>query len=183
LSGEPRIELHGALCSCRGGAWVLLEATQKSPCGDGNGGGEAQERLVLGLAEWRQLGKPGSLAAFQEAQGRADSGERRQFKRYEVEMPVRIARIATWRDPSAQSEETLAEVIAAGGALVRSRMAVEKGEMIRFAVGRDYDTRAEVMYVSLGSGPGADGVQRLGLRFLDAPLPETLIPPGATPLP
>lgn len=180
MSGEPRIELHGASCTCRGGAWVLLEATQQSPCGNGKG---AAERLVLGLAEWRQLGKPGSLEVFQEAQGRADSGERRQFKRFEVEMPVRIARIATWRDPSAQSEETLAEVLAAGGALVRSRMAIEKGEMIRFAIGGEYDTRAEVMYVSLGAGAGSDGVQRIGLRFLDAPLPEALIPEGARPLP
>jgi hypothetical protein len=73
-------------------------------------------------------------------------------------------------------------VIAAGGALVRSRMAVDKGEMIRFKVGDGYDTRAEVMYVSLGSGPGMDGMQRLGLRFLDAPLPETLIPTDAKPL-
>jgi hypothetical protein len=179
VSGETRIELHGGGCSCRGGAWVLLEATQQSPCGGGNGN---QERLVLGLAEWRQLGKPGSLSAFKDAQRRADSGERRQFQRFEVTLPVRIARIATWRDPSAQSEETLAEVIAAGGALVRSRMAVEKGEMIRFAVGDAYDTRAEVMYVSLGSGPGSDGVQRLGLRFLDAPLPESLVPTDARPL-
>ena len=97
-------------------------------------------------------------------------------------MPVRISRIATWRDRSAQSEDALADVIATGGALVRSRMAIEKGEMIRFAVGESYDTRAEVMYVSLGAAPGTDGVQRLGLRFLDAPLPETLIPPDARPL-
>jgi hypothetical protein len=126
---------------------------------------------VLGLTEWRQLGKPGSVAAFQEAQGRADAGERRQFQRFEVTMSVRISRIATWRDPSAQSEDTIADVIAAGGALVRSRIAVEKGEMIRFSVGQDYETRAEGMYVSLGSGAGMDGVQRLGCA--DAPLPET----------
>jgi PilZ domain-containing protein len=176
LTDERRIELHGDECSCRGGAWVLLDATQKSPCG--NGSADAA-KLVLGLAEWRQLGKPATLAIYQEAQARVDGGERREFKRFEVQLPVTIARIATWRDPSAQAEETLAEVIAAGGALVRSRMAVEKGEMIRFAVAETYDTRAEVMYVSLGSGPGADGVQRLGLRFLDSPFPAALIPKGA----
>jgi hypothetical protein len=137
---------------------------------------------VLGINEWRQLGKPGNLAVFQEAQRRADVGERREFQRFEVTMPVTIARIATWRDPSSQGEDTFAEVIAAGGALVRSRMAVEKGEMIRFSLGQAYDTRAEVMYVSLGMGAGADSVQRLGLRFLDAPLPETLIPQDAKPL-
>ena len=36
-------------------------------------------------------------------------------------------------------------------------MAVEKGEIIRFALGDDYETRAEVMYVSIGEGPGMDG--------------------------
>jgi hypothetical protein len=181
VNGEPRIELHGASCACRGGAWVLLEATQRSPCA-----GEvanAAEKLVLGLAEWRQLGKPGSLEVFQDAQGRVERGERRQFTRYEVTMPVRIARIATWRDPSAQIEETLAEVIAGGGALVRSRMAVDKGEMIRFFAGGEYETRAEVTYVSMGSGAGMDGIQRLGLKFLDAPLPDSLIPANARPLP
>ena len=175
----PRIELHGIECTCRGGAWVLLDTLQKSPCGNG---GHAGERLVLGLNEWRQLGKPGNLEAFQDAQRRADNGERRQFQRFEVTLPVKISRIATWRDPTDQAEDTLAEVIAAGGALVRSRMAVEKGEMIRFALGKSYDTRAEVMFVSLGMGAGTDGLQRLGLRFLDAPLPETLIPTDAKPL-
>ncbi|HXK12335.1 MAG TPA: hypothetical protein VMT70_22040 [Vicinamibacteria bacterium] len=180
MNGETRIELHGSGCSCRGGAWVLLEATQKSPCA--LGAEDAADRLVLGLEEWRQLGKPGSIEVFKEAQGRAERGERRQFQRFEVALPVHIGRIATWRDRSAQVEETLAEVVAAGGALVRSRMAVEKGEMIRFQAG-DYETRAEVTYVSNGSGSGMDGIQRLGLKFLDAPLPESLIPPGARPLP
>ena len=179
MTDERRIELHGDECSCRGGAWVLLDATQRSPCGNGSGD---SARLVLGLAEWRQLGKPASLSVYREAQARVDNGERREFKRFEVQLPVRIARIASWRDPSAQSEDTLAEVVAAGGALVRSRMAVEKGEMIRFAVAEGYDTRAEVMYVSLGSGPGSDGVQRLGLRFLDGPFPAALIPADARPL-
>ncbi len=180
MTGVTRIELHGNNCSCRGGAWVLLEATQRSPC-SGEDAATA-EKLVLGLEEWRQLGKPGSLEVFREAQERVDTGERRQFERFEVSLPVRIARIATWRDRSAQVEETLAEVVAAGGALVRSRMAVDKGEMIRFLLD-GYETRAEVMYVSMGAGPGMDGIQRLGLKFLDAPLPESLIPADARPLP
>jgi len=180
VTGETRIELHASACSCRGGAWVLLEATQRSPCASERA--ETAEKLVLGLEEWRQLGKPGNLEVFKEAHGRADRGERRQFQRFEVSLPVRLGRISTWRDPSAQVEETLAEVIAAGGALVRSRMAVDKGEMIRFLAG-DYETRAEVTYVSSGASAGMDGIQRLGLKFLDAPLPESLIPPGARPLP
>jgi hypothetical protein len=55
--------------------------------------------------------------------------------------------------------------------------------MIRFFAGNDYETRAEVTYVSMGSGAGMDGIQRLGLKFLDAPLPEPLIPADARPLP
>lgn len=180
MSAETRIELHSRSCSCRGGAWVLLDATLQSPCS-----GEAAEtaqKLVLGLTEWRQVGKPGNLESFQEAQARVEGGDRREFQRYEVTMRVRIERIATWRDPSAQTEETVADVIAAGGALVRSLMAVEKGEIIRFFVGKDYETRAEVTYVAMGSGPGMDGIQRLGLKFLDAPMPESLIPEDARPL-
>jgi hypothetical protein len=46
----------------------------------------------------------------------------------------------------------------------------------------EYETRAEVMYVAAGTGAGMDGVQRLGLKFLDAPLPESLIPADAKPL-
>jgi hypothetical protein len=180
VTGVTRVELHGNGCSCRGGAWVLLEATLQSPCSAKSAA--SAEKLVLGLEEWRQLGKPGSLEVFRDAQERVDTGERRQFQRFEVTLPVRIARIATWRDRSAQVEETLAEVVAAGGALVRSRMAVDKGEMVRFLLD-GYETRAEVMYVSMGAGPGMDGIQRLGLKFLDAPLPDALIPEGARPLP
>jgi hypothetical protein len=36
------------------------------------------------------------------------------------------------------------------------------------------------MYVSAGTG--TDGIQRLGLKFLDAPLPLSLIPADAKPL-
>jgi hypothetical protein len=176
MNSETRIELHGQVCSCRGGAWVLLESTQRSPCS-----AEGGERLVLGLTEWRQLGKPGSLEVFKEAQDRVDGGERRQFRRYEVSLPVRVERIPTWRAPSPQGEDTIAEVIAVGGALVRSRMALDKGEMIRFRLG-PYETRAEVMYVS-GGGEGPSGTQRLGLKFLDSPLPEGFIPEDAVPLP
>ena len=179
-----RIELHSRECSCRGGSWVLLEGSKGSPCGAaGEGGENGTHKLVLSLEEWRQLGKPGSVEHYEEAQQRVSVGERREFKRYEVRMEVRLARIPTWREPDAQAEDTTAEAIAAGGALVRSRMAVDKSDIITFSIGDDYETRAEVMYVSTGDGPGLDGVQRLGLKFLDAPLPESLIPSDAQPLP
>lgn len=174
-----RIELHSVRCSCRGGSWVLLAATKKSPCAGPEA--EAAEKLVLSAEEWREYGKPGTLEALNEIQQRMAGGERRQFTRYEARVPVRLSRIATWRDSSAQAEDTLTEVLAEGGALVRSRMAIEKGEMVLVSVGPRYKTRAEVTYVAPGAG--AAGEQCLGLKFLDAPLPADLIPADAVPLP
>ena len=177
MSAETRVELHSRDCSCRGGAWVLLETTQRSPCSGEQGD---HQKAVLGLTEWRQLGKPPDLEICQEAQGRAEGGDRRQFQRFEVSLPVRLERITSWRSPSEQAEETSAEAIATGGALVRSRMAVDKGDLIRFRL-QHYETRAEVTYVSARAGE--DGSLRLGLKFLDAPLPDSLIPADARPLP
>ncbi len=184
MSEQTRVELHGRGCSCRGGSWVLLGGSSGSPCSDAGDG--SSEKVILGLAEWKQAGKPGSLEAYQSAKERERAGERREFKRYAVNLNVRIARLPNFREPAPQAEDTTAEVIATGGALVRSMMAIDRGEIIEFAVGTDgnaFKTRCEVMYVSIGEGPGLDGVQRLGLKFLDAPLPESLIPPDAQPLP
>jgi hypothetical protein len=180
VSGPTRVELHSRECSCRGGSWALLGDAGAAPCTGPKA--QAAERLRLSLDEWKQLGKPACVEAAREAMARADAGERRQFERFEVRLPVRLARIPTWRDPSSQSEDTQTEVVAAGGALVCSRMAVERGEVLRFVLD-GYETRAEVTYVSSGVGAGLDGVQRLGLKFLDAPLPDSFIPPGSRPLP
>lgn len=139
--------------------------------------------MIVTLKEWREAGKPGNLEIYKAAEERAASGERREFQRYQARLDVQLSRIASWREPASQAEETTTEAIAAGGALVRSRMAVEKGQIIQFAIGDEYETRAEVTYVSTGEGAGQDGIQRLGLKFLDAPLPESLIPADAQPLP
>jgi len=72
---------------------------------------------------------------------------------------------------------TRTEVIARGGALVRSRMALGQGGSVVFGLG-DYSTRAEVVYLN----PGRDGDERfmrVGLRFLDEPLPQSAIPEDA----
>jgi hypothetical protein len=172
-----RIELHARNCSCKGGAWALLEETQRSPCTGADA--DAAEKLVVSLIEWRQAGKPACVEAYTEAQAREQSGNRREFQRFEVSLAVRVERIPSWRDPTPQGEDTFAEVIASGGALVRCRMAVEKGESVGFRLG-PFASRAEVMYVS--SGAGTDGFQRLGLKFLDSPLPDALIPADARPI-
>jgi len=178
MNPQTRIELHAQECSCRGGSWVLLEGATGSPC-SGKGG----DKLIVTLKEWREAGKPGNLEIYKAAAERVAGGERREFQRFQASLDVQLSRIASWREPASQSEETTTDAIAAGGALVRSRMAVEKGQIIQFAIGDDYETRAEVTYVSTGDGPGLDGVQRLGLKFLDAPLPESFIPEDAQPLP
>jgi hypothetical protein len=176
MDQELKIELHSTACSCRGGAWAMSGGAPSSPCP----GGIGVETAVLSLADWRAQGKPANLEQSRQAAARAQGGERREFPRYEATLRIRIARIPTWRDPSDQAEETVTDVVAKGGALVRSRMAVEKGDVLSFEVGKDYKTRAEVMYVSTSSG---DGILRLGLRFLDSPLPDRLITSDAKPLP
>jgi hypothetical protein len=176
MDQEMKIELHSTTCSCRGGAWAMAGASSSSPCS----GGIGTETAVLALSAWRSLGKPANLEQSRQATARVEKGERREFPRYEATLRIRIARIPTWRDPSSQVEETVTDVVAKGGALVRSRMAIEKADVLSFEVGTDYKTRAEVMYVSTSS---SDGLLRLGLRFLDAPLPDRLIPADATPLP
>jgi hypothetical protein len=176
VPNEMKVELHGRACSCRGGSWVVFGDTSGSPCP----GKQASAVAVVKLTEWRTLGKPADLEAYQEATARVQAGERREFQRFEARLPVKIGRLPTWKTPSVQVEETVTEVIALGGALVRSRMMVERGEVLNFEAG-SYRTRAEVTYVSVPTA--GDTAQRLGLRFLDALLPDDLIPAGAQPLP
>jgi hypothetical protein len=99
MSGS-RIELHSRDCTCRGGSWVLLEGAEGSPCG----GPEAEdaEKVTLSLEKWRQAGKPGCVEAYEETRERLAAGERREFKRYQVQMELRLSRIATSRDPDTQ---------------------------------------------------------------------------------
>jgi len=141
--------------------------------------GAETETVVLSFQDWKALGKPPNLDEYMRAAARAEAGERREFQRYEASVRVRLSRVPSWRSEAIQFEDTETEVIAKGGALVRSRMAVESGELVVFELGA-YKTRAEVRYVSAGSSAG--DFQRLGLRFLDALLPDELIPADARPL-
>ena len=172
---EMQIELHGRTCSCRGGSWVIVDPAAGSPC---SGGADPASRVVLTLSEWKSLGKPANAEEHAEAAARATGGDRREFDRFAIALQVRLSRLPSWRNETVQVENTVTEVIAKGGALVRSRMAVEKGETIQFEIAPSFKSRAEVMYLS-----GGAGALRLGLRFLDALLPPHLIPPDAQPLP
>jgi PilZ domain len=170
-----QIELHGRTCSCKGGSWMIVDPSAGSPC---SAGVPDPSRVLLTLTEWKNLGKPASAEEHAQALSRSSGGERREFDRFAIELNVRLSRLPSWRNDRVQLEDTVTEVIAKGGALVRSRMAVEKGETLQFEIAPAFKSRAEVMYVS-----GATGALLLGLRFLDVPLPGHLIPANAKPLP
>jgi len=158
----------------------MLGGVSGAPCAGGSEGSEAN--VVVGMSQWRTLGKPANVETYRETLARVDAGERREFARYAAALDVTLSRIGTWQGEAAQVEQTTTEVVAKGGALVRSRMAIERGETLSFAVGSGFKTHAEVMYVSAPAKGSAEPCLRLGLRFLDAPLPDSLIPTDAEPL-
>ena len=179
MEQELKIELHSRACSCRGGSWVLVGDATASACSNPS---QDKGRLVVTLNEWRTLGKPATAEEFGAASARAAAGERREFQRFEAALPVRLSRVRTWKNEPPQAEDTKTEVIAKGGALVPSAMAVEKGDLLLFELAPSYKTRAEVIYTSFVPTSGGKSLQRLGLRFIDAPLPDDMIPPDAQPL-
>lgn len=156
---------------------MILGTASSAPCRKERG--SAPVGIILPLSEWRTAGKPNSEEAYNERSTRVAPGERREFKRYAVALPVTLRRIATWREKVTQAEETATEVIAQGGSLVRSRMAVEEGEILMFELGTRYVTRAQVLYMTQGASPDGPPYLRLGVRFLDELMPEGLIPEGA----
>jgi hypothetical protein len=74
----------------------------------------------------------------------------------------------------AQEEETVAEHLAPRTALVKlTRLPVSRGSVLGVEeVDGAFRSRAEVSSISIG----ADGQPRLGLRLLDAPVPDRLLP-------
>lgn len=178
MGGEMKVELHARSCSCRGGSWMVLAGAASSPCE-----GAASERSVqLALEEWRSLGKPPDLETYEDVRSRAEEGNRREFQRFAARIPIRLSRLATWRTRQPQVEETETLVIARGGALVRSRMAVEQGEALVLQAGDGFSTRAEVVYVAAAAEGAGDAFLRVGLRFQEALFPDALIPPDAEPV-
>ncbi len=142
--------------------------------------GKETEAVTLTFSGWKSLGKPCNLEQYRLAAARAETGERREFDRFEASLKVRLSRIPSGLSQSVQHEDTQTEVIAKGGALVRSRMALESGELLVFELG-SFQSRAEVRYVSTSSA--VEDFQRVGLKFIDALLPDRLLPAGQRPLP
>jgi hypothetical protein len=173
---EMNIELHPRSCSCRGGSWIVFGDSASSPCK--GAGGPAGGTVIVSMAEWKTLGKPTNADEYRAITERAEGGDRREFQRYAVTLPVKLGRVKSWKSDRAQLEDTVTEVIAKGGALVRTHMAIDMGESVIFEA-EGFKTQAEVTYVGPVTLPDGNMCLRVGLRFLDAPLPESLIPPGA----
>lgn len=178
MSLEISVELHSTRCACRGGTWASVGGASAARCGDA---ASELETAVLSLQEWKTLGKPATLEEYEGIRARAAKGERRQFQRFHAVLKVRLSRPPDFRSAIPASEETVTEIIATGGALVRTRLAVSTGDTVVFELPPKYKTRAEVGYVAPAE-EGADRYLRVGLRFLDTPLPDGLIPPGAKPV-
>jgi hypothetical protein len=175
---EMGIELHSRSCSCRGGSWAVVGGASSARC---KPAGDATETASLSVDEWRALGKPVTVEDYRDAIERNSRGERREFRRFHAVLNVRLSRLPTWKSTVREAEDTTTEVIARGGCMVRTRLAVQPGESLMFSFGTDYESRAEIGYV-VPAIEGEERFLRVGLRFLDAPFPEELIPPDAEPL-
>ncbi len=103
------------------------------------------------------------------------SEERRKDSRLAISVDVKLRRLS----PSGvvlEEERTVADNVGRHGARVMSAMRdVGIGEVLSVhEVGTDFQTRAEVRAVYVGS----DRIQRLGLQFLDHATPVRLLPDG-----
>lgn len=97
-------------------------------------------------------------------------GERRQHRRLQVFLNLKIQRAQTGAHP-AQEEQTVAENLSRRGARVLTSMNVRQGEIVTvLEIGGSYRTRAEVRSVTLGR----DRITRLGLLFHQE-VPDRLI--------
>jgi hypothetical protein len=97
--------------------------------------------------------------------------ERRRHERREVYLNLRLKRT----DPSTgqvQEETTVTDNVSAGGARVRTGMAVSKGEVLMVEeVSGPFRSRAEIRNLYIGK----DGIPRLNLAFLDGIFPDRFL--------
>ena len=79
----------------------------------------------------------------------------------------------------AQEEDAPVEHLGPRVATVRTaRLPVARGTLLAVEEkGGDFHSRAEVTSIAIGT----DGVPRVSLRFLDAPVPDRLLPRGDAP--
>jgi hypothetical protein len=97
----------------------------------------------------------------------APRAERRQSGRFEVAVRLKVTRLEAGAGPD--EEQTVANNIGPGGAMVYTSLAVSKGDRVRVESEEgDLRTLAAVQNVFIGK----DGIPRLNLRFLQADAAE-----------
>jgi hypothetical protein len=170
------VELHPRKCHCHGGSWMSLSGQSGAPCSED--GRLPRGAVVVPLEQWRAMGKPHNVEEFYDfldglAPRSTTGGERRAYPRFPVIVDIRLSRTAQGQDPSfvRETENAATENVSRGGALVRSHLTADKGDVLFFEESRSsFRTRARVQEVS---GDGAD--RHFHLRFLDASAPEGLL--------
>jgi serine/threonine protein kinase len=130
----------------------------------------AQSRTPLGVPR-----APAPVAPAPPPAPAARTEERRKDSRLSISIDVRLRRMGAG-GVIVEEERTVADNIGRHGARVFSAMTgLKVGEILSVQeVGTDFQTRAEVRAVY----PGPDGIQRLGLQFLDHATPVRLLPDG-----
>lgn len=99
--------------------------------------------------------------------------ERRQARRFDFFVNLRLRREDEGKGPGPAEETTVAENLGKGGARVMTSLTHTKGDVVYVEeLGGSFRTRAEIKNVYIGT----DNVPRLNLRFLDAEAPDRLIP-------
>jgi hypothetical protein len=93
--------------------------------------------------------------------------ERRQSGRFEVAVRLKVTRLEAGAGPD--EEQTVANNIGPGGAMVYTSLAVSKGDRVRVESEEgDLRSLAAVQNIFIGK----DGIPRLNLRFLQADAAE-----------
>ena len=113
--GEAKVELHSRVCSCGGGSWIILGEASHAPCSRDVRGSQAG--VVILLSEWRSLGKPSNMESYAECANRVARGERREFKRYEAAMRVKLSRIPS--APKDNGSSRLIKIQLVSGCMLR----------------------------------------------------------------
>jgi hypothetical protein len=103
--------------------------------------------------------------------GAPDGKERRQHPRYSLFVNFTIQQVDEF-GAVLQEELTVADSLGKGGAEVMTTLDFGIGDVVLMQeAGGEYATRAEIRSVTRG----ADGVERLHLKFLDRPAPDRIL--------
>ena len=168
-----KIELHSKACSCRGGSWVLMGSASTSLC-ELHDRGRRRRRA----SEWRSLGKPASVEEYTDAHGEADDREGAARIQALCGSPARPSvphrLVAQPRGPGrglrnrGRGRRRCTRLLPNGAR--EGGHAHLRAPRVPHPIRGPLRLRGE-----------SEGTLRVGLRFLDAPFPEALIPADAQP--